>query len=216
MWQPRTLLITDANLGAQANARLSRVCLDLTWLSWRVGSDRAEPIAAIAAGRWDLAISFYSDLILPLPCLQAIALPLNIHPALPKIRGVAHDVLPLVERHPAIGATLHRMERTVDTGQIYRIAEQPLAPGQTYESIRAVNQQLSLRMLEDLCVILEETAALPALEAKLAAMAATTPQAWGPYYSRERVAELRARHGLERVPQGSAAAGKEDLATPPA
>jgi methionyl-tRNA formyltransferase len=216
MWRPRTLLITDANLGRQANARLSRVCDDLTWLSWDMGGGQAsaEPISTIAAGEWDLAISFYSDLVLPLACLQAIAVPLNIHPALPRIRGVAHDVLPLVERHSAVGTTLHRMERTVDTGQIYRIVEERLPPDQTYHAIRALNQVLSLRMLDTLCGMLDETVALPHLEARLAAMAATTPQAWGSYYSRKHVAELRARHNLDCVPQAGAVTGKGEATTP--
>lgn len=203
MWKTKVLLISDPNLGPAAHDRLAQVCEDLTWYCWDINGDRASStiLTAISAKRWDVAVSFYSDLILPAACLEAIALPLNIHPALPHIRGVAHDVLPLVENHPAIGATLHHMDCAVDTGRIYDVLEVPLPPGQTYQSIRALNQAASLRMLDRLCGMLVGAVELAALQASLLAQASPTRREWGPYYSRKMVAELKARHELEEVRQ---------------
>jgi methionyl-tRNA formyltransferase len=195
MWRPRTLLITDPNLGEAAHARLAPACADLTWICWDVArpAERADALARIAGDRWALAVSFYSDLILPPEALAAIALPLNIHPALPRIRGVGHDVVPLVERHAAVGATLHRMAPVVDTGEILGVEEAPLAPGHTHATLRTFNQGLSLRLLERLCALLAASPGPAELEARLRASGAAARHAWGAYYSRKAVAALRQR-----------------------
>ena len=205
MWGSRTLLITDPNLGEAACVRVSKVCTDLTWLSWNVNQpeDRPEILSQIAARRWDLAISFYSDLILPPAALRAIGLPLNIHPALPRIRGVGHDIVPLVEGHATVGTTLHRMEAAVDLGEILDVQEVPLGAAQTHAGLRALNQSLSLAMLDRLCALLVESADPIHLEARLRNRSKRVRQRWGSYYSRADVALLREIHEAA-IPKGGA------------
>jgi methionyl-tRNA formyltransferase len=189
----RTVLITDPNLGEEAHARLSRHCSDLVWFSWDIDRpDDAEDILAQIGDRsWDLAISFYSDLILPPLVLDTIRLPLNIHPALPRIRGVGHDIVPLVERHTSVGVTLHRMEPAVDTGEIFDVLEVPLRQPQTYPSLRLLNQSTSLDMLDRLLARIACSSNLAELEGSLKQKASQAAYRWGAYYSRKKVAKLR-------------------------
>jgi hypothetical protein len=207
MWTPRTLLITDPNLGESAHSRLSPICEDLTWICWDVGAPggAAGLLSQIAGDRWSLVVSFYSDLILSVDALAAMDLPLNIHPALPWIRGVGHDVVPIVERHETAGPTMHRIEPPIDTGEIFDVLEVPLAPGHTYASLRALNQAHSLKMLDRLIALMVASSDLAELEARLSASAAAVPHRWGAYYSRKTVAALRAEHadvlGIDKAPQ---------------
>jgi methionyl-tRNA formyltransferase len=207
MWIPRTLLITDPNLGESAHSRLSPICEDLTWICWDLGAPEgtAGAFADIADGRWNLAISFYSDLILPLEALEVMDLPINIHPALPWIRGVGHDIVPIVERHETAGPTMHRIEPPIDTGEIFDVLEMPLASDHTYASLRALNQAHSLKMLDRLIALMVASSDLAELEARLSANGATVPHRWGAYYSRKTVAALRAEHadvlGVDKAPQ---------------
>ncbi|HKT14087.1 MAG TPA: formyltransferase family protein [Allosphingosinicella sp.] len=204
MWRSRTLLITDPNLGEAACARVSKVCSDLTWLSWDVNrlEDRSEILSQIAASRWDLAISFYSDLILPPAALHAIGLPLNIHPALPRIRGVGHDIVPLVEGHATVGTTLHRMEPAVDLGEIFAVQEAALPAAQTYAGLRAFNQSLSLAMLDRLCELLVGSADPVQLEVALR-RSKGAGQHWGSYYSRKDVELLRSIYEAAALSAGA-------------
>ena len=192
MWTPKTLLITDPNLGDAAYGKLSGLCGDLKWFSWDVAKPDTKHavLAEIASVRWDLAISFYSDLILSPAALQAIGLPLNIHPALPRIRGVGHDHIPLLENHATIGTTLHRMERRVDSGEILLVSEVPLPPGHSHVSLRKLNQDLSLAMLDRLLALLSEARSVPRLEELLGTAKAEVRHSWGAYYSRQTIAAL--------------------------
>lgn len=196
MWNPRTLLITDPNLGKAAYSRLAPICENLSWLCWNVRGEEsaADASARIAAHRWGLVLSFYSDLILSTDALALMDLPLNIHPALPRIRGVGHDVVPIVERHETVGTTLHRIEPPIDTGKILDVIEVPLPPGQTYASLRPLNQSRSLEMLDRLTALIVECSSVAELETALAERAATVPHRWGAYYSRKTVAALRETH----------------------
>jgi methionyl-tRNA formyltransferase len=200
VWTPKTLLITDPNLGDAAHALVAGLCADLTWISWNVAEPetRATTLARIADGRWELAISFYSDLVLTPAALEAIRLPLNIHPALPRIRGVGYDLLPLVENHRSIGATLHRMVRQIDSGEILHVHEVPLPPDQTYGSLRRLNQDLSMTLLEMLCGLMAKSGDLDILEETLRGHAARVIHEWGAdYYSRQRVAAMRASYNAQ-------------------
>jgi len=198
MWQPRTLLITDPNLGQEAHRLVLKHCRDLTWVSWDINrpEDRSRVLAQLGGSCWDLAISFYSDLILPPVVLEQIKLPLNIHPALPRIRGVGHDTVPLAERHSSVGATLHRMERLIDAGMIFKVMETPLTCESTYESLRTLNQSNSLIMLDWFCELLAGSADLTRLEYELSENAKSVSHVWGTYYSRRTVKNLLERLAL--------------------
>ena len=215
MWTPKTLLITDPNLGDAAHGLLSGLCKDLTWLSWNVAEPDTRPgmLARIVAGQWDLAISFYSDLVLTPEALDTIVLPLNIHPALPGIRGVGYDFLPLIENHPSIGATLHRMVRQIDSGEIFHVHEVPLPPNQTYASLRRLNQGLSMTMLGMLRGLMTQAADTASLEAILRQHGAQVPRSWGQaYYSRQMIAALMASHGAASPDPGDAIEAPDHVA----
>ncbi len=194
MWTGRTLLITDDNLGDAAVARVGRIADDLTWLNWRIDGpeDRATALNTISRGRWDLAISIYSDLVLDNPALEAIGLPLNIHPALPAVRGMGYDIVPLAENHATVGATLHRMVSSVDSGDIFRVIEESPPDERSYGRLRAFNQALSLRMLDDLCALMVEAGDVGRLERRLREQGSDIRHRWAPtYHSRAAMAGLR-------------------------
>jgi methionyl-tRNA formyltransferase len=185
MWSAKTLLLTDQNLGRDAHERLSAFCTDLTWLSWVHPDEdtRSKVLAQIDAEPWELVISFYSDLILPQSSLERMALPLNIHPALPVIRGVGYDVVPLIEGHATVGATLHHVERRIDSGRIYRVLEIPLDGEHTATSLRLMNQHSSLQMLDLLCSAMRASNDVGQLRQRLEQQATTTEKSWNPTYT---------------------------------
>lgn len=189
MWTAKTLLITDRNLGQAAHDRLAAFCTDLTWLTWVHPDEEARSalLARIGTERWELAISFYSDLILPPWSLERIALPLNIHPALPDIRGVGYDVIPLIEGHDTVGATLHHIERRIDAGRIYRVLERPLRREQTHSSLRKLNQRSSLQMLDFLCAAMRTSTNIEQLRNHLDQEAAATDKRWATTYTCRRM-----------------------------
>ena len=201
MWAPRTVLITDPNLGVEAHTRVSALCSDLAWFSWDLNrpDDAVGILEKIGARSWDLAISFYSDLIMPPHVLGTINLPLNIHPALPKIRGVGHDIVPLVERHASVGVTLHRMEPTLDSGEIFEVLEVPLRQPYNYHSLRLLNQSSSLDMLDWLLARMANSGDVPQLESKLRRCGEGAAHKWGRYYSRKKVAKLRHDHEVRQT-----------------
>ncbi len=192
MWDPRTLLITDHNLGDKAYRRMAKDCGNLEWVMWnRAGNDEAEVVEKIAHGDWELAVSFYSDLIIPPPALRSIRLPLNIHPALPSIRGVGYDVLPLIEGHRTVGATLHHMESRIDSGKIYHVIETSLSPDEKYSSLRKKNQFMCLELLDFLCGLLAVSTDVDQLLKTLAGYSRQTNWKWGAtYYSRKMIGDV--------------------------
>ena len=143
------LFIGDPNLG-DAGARLvTESCPGATIRLWRLGDDSGAEVLRdlLRARRWDLVLSFYSDFILRPQDLDSVALPLNIHPALPQVPGLGYDIVPLMERHTHYGATLHRMEERVDSGEIFDVIERQLAAGTTRQSLRQLNQRAALDLL---------------------------------------------------------------------
>jgi methionyl-tRNA formyltransferase len=185
------LLITDPNLGDAALARVAQSCFALDHLRFDVRKERREEaIEKLVIGKWHIAVSFYSDLVLPPDLLCRIGLPLNIHPALPRIRGVGQDIVPLVEQHDEFGATLHRMDETIDTGRIYATARERLPAGMASSALRGANQKLCLSLLDWLCRQIESAGLPEDLDAALEASAAMESESWGGYYSRKRVEAL--------------------------
>lgn len=74
----------------------------------------------------------------------------NIHPALPTLRGCGYDILPLLEKHWEHGVTLHFVSEAIETGEIIEFIAQPVPPAIRYPEFRARNQELSLAMLDRL------------------------------------------------------------------
>jgi methionyl-tRNA formyltransferase len=146
---PSCLFIGDPNLG-NAGAQLVIQSWPAAALRvWQLGDEAgaAELRRVLRSRPWDLVISFYSDFILHFRDLQSVALPLNIHPALPCVPGLGYDIVPLKEHHTHYGATLHRMEQQVDSGEIYDVLERPLAPATSQPLLRQLNQRAALDLL---------------------------------------------------------------------
>lgn len=197
MWRDKTLLITDNNLGFSASRLSQQYCSDLKWVCW----DRREPenkhrlLNEIAREQWQLVISFYSDLLIPADLLERMRVPLNIHPALPRIRGVGYDTIPLVEGHEVHGVTLHRMDEAIDAGEIYWVAESPVAADLTQTQLRKRNQLLCLRMLRSLLRQIRLCRSVELLEAYLQEQAGRVLHRWGDVY----VSRSDLDHRLEQL-----------------
>jgi len=150
MTKSNFLFIGDPNLGPRGAECVRRSFPDATVRIWTRGDAAAEREIrqCIRSRRWDAAVSFYSDFIFHEPDLEAVALPLNIHPALPCVPGLGYDILPLLENHDRHGATLHHMEREVDTGEIFDVLSRPLPANVERAELRRRNQQAALDLLE--------------------------------------------------------------------
>jgi hypothetical protein len=156
------LFFGDPNLGVDRGWRVfSAFFPKAKKLIWKRGTPKAPLHRQIRCDTWLFAVSFYNDFIFSASDFPHLGLPLNLHPSLPVLRGVGHDHIPLIENHPEHGGTLHYMEPPpeprlrvsdgVDTGRIIRIKKQALSPTASYGDIRALNQQIMLEMLADLC-----------------------------------------------------------------
>ncbi|MBF2098326.1 MAG: hypothetical protein IGQ88_08130 [Gloeomargaritaceae cyanobacterium C42_A2020_066] len=77
-----------------------------------------------------------------------MGLALNLHPALPTIPGIGHDVIPILEQHAEVGATLHEIVEKVDSGMIFHVETLPVPSGASRSWTRQVTQSLCLQMLE--------------------------------------------------------------------
>ncbi len=130
-------------------------------LIWKKGMPKLPLHREIRSDIWLFTVSFYNDFIFSANDFPHLGLPLNLHPSLPVLRGVGYDHIPLIENHPEHGGTLHYMEPRpelrlsaadgVDTGKIIRIKSRELSPTATYGDIHALNQQIMLEMLTELC-----------------------------------------------------------------
>ena len=107
-----------------------------------------------------------------------MALPLNIHPALPQVPGLGYDIIPVLEHHTHHGATLHWMEARVDSGEIFDVIERRLATGTSPQTLRQLNQCAALdllaRWVPRLALARDHEARVASLRSALAA-----PMQWG-------------------------------------
>ena len=143
------LYISDPYLGARGLKLVARYFPTVISIIWQRGDKPGRRTAreVIRRHKWDLVISFYSDLILKPEDLEQMRLPINIHPALPSLPGVGFDTLPLIENHRFFGATLHRVTPQIDDGEILDVCEEPLWPRTGYMEFRKQIHRTSLRML---------------------------------------------------------------------
>lgn len=202
----RVLLLGDPALGGAALKRAQAAFPALDTIIWRRG-DRAGRDAArqfLLGNRWDLALSVYSDLVLRPEELARIAVPLNIHPALPALRGRGYDRLPLIEGHLRYGATLHWMTEAVDAGPIVRVLSRTLPPHLTHHELRRRTQALSLRLLDHTLAALRgcgKAAELRTQLQRIAARPGSDHACWSGRYVSEAELQRLLRH-LERQAPG--------------
>lgn len=148
-------------------------------LIWQQGDAvaQAEINGELLSGNWLLCISFYNDYIFSREELQKIGCVVNIHPALPHLRGRGYDVIPLLEGHSEHGATLHFVTEKIDAGQIIDVLSRPIPAGVGYQEFRSSNQRLSLEMLTRLLGLCQRVG-LQQVPAELARDASISPHVW--------------------------------------
>lgn len=74
----------------------------------------------------------------------------NIHPALPNLRGRGYDTLPNLEAHRDDGATLHVVGEDMDSGHIIEVISRPRPQAVADPLFRRRTQRLALELLETL------------------------------------------------------------------
>lgn len=192
----KVLLVGDTNLGGRGAGVLREHFADLTVLSWDVdspGAAREADVlrAAIRQRDWDLCISFYNDLIFQREELARMRVPLNIHPATPRLPGVGHDTLPLIRGHRRVGATLHIMTPRVDSGPILEVIEHDLPPSSTRSALRELTQRLCLQLLESTAASIRPLDGPDGLRRWIESSHGAVHSAWsGDYVSRRQLRRL--------------------------
>jgi hypothetical protein len=156
------LFVGDENIGDKGYQLLSQYFPNAKRLIWKKGADKKTFRCELRKKTWLLTVSFYNDYIFSDEDFDFIGLTLNIHPALPSIRGIGYDYIPLIEDHDEHGGTLHyinrpsegqvNIENDIDSGRIIRIKKRKLSRYTTHGEIRVLNQQIAMEMLYDLCV----------------------------------------------------------------
>jgi methionyl-tRNA formyltransferase len=144
----RLLVVTSPPLRDAVAQRLRARFPEAALLVWTHG-DRAGRAAvrnAVLAGDWRFCISVYSDYVFTREEIARIGPIVNVHPALPHLRGRGYDTLPLVRGDRRHGATLHFVDERIDAGPIVGALSRPLAAGTRQRALRARNQRLSLAM----------------------------------------------------------------------
>lgn len=148
-WTPRTLLVSDPAVGSRAEAVLRRFFPDQVSVIWDISREPdTKARATVSNGPWDIVFSVHNDLIFTAREISGMGLALNLHPALPIIPGIGHDVIPILEQHAEVGVTLHEIVEKVDSGTIFHIERLPLSSGMSRSCLRQITQALCLRMLE--------------------------------------------------------------------
>ncbi len=187
------LFFGDPNLGMKQGWQIfSEFFPRAKKLIWDKSQPKAPFQRAIRGNKWLFTVSFYNDFIFTADDFPHLGLPLNLHPSLPVLRGVGHDYIPLIENHTHHGGTLHYMDPPaklrcgfgdgVDTGRIIRVSKRELSPAATYGDIRALNQQIMLEMLTELCRQMLRLGSVAAAHGELGGEAEKNSLAWAKRY----------------------------------
>ena len=194
------LFVSDPNLGPQGSALARRYFRNMRTLIWQRTEERGKSRVAqtIESNRCDLLISFYNDFIFTAKQLAQATIALNIHPALPELRGLGYDILPLVYGHQRYGVTLHTMTTQIDAGDIIRVNSLKLPGDMTYGTLRPATQDMSLAMLAWLCRQLSTCRTIAEARECLEKESRKHDDEWGPTYtSRSLLHEILATLRLE-------------------
>ena len=144
------LVVTSPQLYSESKEMVSRYFYGITVMVWKQGDSvgRKKINHELMSKDWQVCISIYNDYIFSKEELNKIPIVINIHPALPHLRGRGHDVLPLINRDTHHGVTLHLITEDIDAGPIIDVLTEPLPSITSYASFRRSNQLLSLKMLD--------------------------------------------------------------------
>ena len=199
------LFFCDPSLGEQGYRVFSGFFPNSTQLIWEKGADKTPLHRELRAQSWLFTVSFYNDFIFSRDDFNFLGLPLNVHPALPALRGVGHDHIPLIEDHEEHGGTLHYMRQPlsdvinitneIDTGKIIRTKKRMLSANATFSDLRHLNQQVVLKMLAELCKQMLEWGCINIAHRELSRESTMNGHVWGNRYIDKRTL----RRKLEEV-----------------
>jgi methionyl-tRNA formyltransferase len=144
------LVLTSPQLYLESKALVDSYFANSTVMVWEQGDTggRAFINRELTNENWLTCVSIYNDYIFSLEELSKIPVIVNIHPALPSLRGRGYDVLPLIHEHSFHGATLHVVTQDIDAGPIIDVVVEPIPNGIGYLDFRKRNQTLCLKMLD--------------------------------------------------------------------
>ncbi len=158
----KVLFIGDPNLGDQGLEIVRRYYADVTAINYIKGNESSKQQAQAVirkdrSKKWDLVVSFYSDLVLEDEDLLYMHVVFNIHPGAPHVPGMGYDTVPLLESHEYHEVTAHFIpDRRIDAGTIIAVEGQPLALTTTYAQLRRANQSLCLMLLVRMMEMVKE------------------------------------------------------------
>lgn len=194
------LFVGDPNLGHKGFEILKERFPQAESVIWKKGDKEGREDARefIRSRKWDVAISFYNDLLFKPEDLDAISLPLNIHPARPELPGVGYDTVPLLENHESHGATLHTMNEKIDDGRILHVLEKPMPKALTGRELRRRNQKVCLDLLDRTVAEIAQAGCWKEAENRLASTGNGSGRTWSDRYIskknvNERLEELKVR-----------------------
>ncbi len=157
-WTPRTLLVSDSAVGVRAQDVLRRFFPHHVCAIWDISSEpdtRARAI--VSGGPWDIVFSVHNDLLFSSEEISGMGFALNLHPALPDLPGIGHDVIPILDQHAEVGVTLHEIVERIDSGTIFHVERLPLLSDASRSWVRQVTQSLCLHILEWSARIVRQT-----------------------------------------------------------
>lgn len=208
------LFVGDLNLGNEGYSVFTKYFQNATKVIWARGTEKTYARSKIRSKKWLITISFYNDFVFSRDDFDFLGLPLNIHPALPSIRGVGHDHVPLLESHEEHGSTLHYMNRPlndmvicdkeIDSGSIIRVKKRNLCSTTTYADIRRANQQIALELLEELCKQMVKCSTVEQVHHELQRNSIENGLNWSPryissHYLKSRLEEIKSSNPNHRV-----------------
>jgi methionyl-tRNA formyltransferase len=179
-WTPRTLLVSDPAVGPRAAEILRWFFPDQVSAIWDINRESdTKARAIVSGGPWDIVFSVHNDLLFSAQEISGMGLALNLHPALPIIPGIGHDLIPILEQHADVGVTLHEIVERIDSGTIFHVERLPLPSGASRSWVRQFTQSLCLDILEWSARIVQQVSSVKEAREALLTEGNGAGQQWG-------------------------------------
>jgi methionyl-tRNA formyltransferase len=173
------LILTSPNLYLQSKDLTRKHFSNVPILVWEQGDVEERKFISneLMSKKWMICASIYNDYIFSEDELKNIPTVINIHPALPHIRGRGYDLMPLMYKQSLHGVTLHFVNKFVDAGPIIDVLIEPIPDGICYHDFRRRNQFLSLQMLDRFFNLCHQSS-IPQLIEKMNILAGNSTHSW--------------------------------------
>lgn len=148
-----TLFIGDKSIfSLEASRIIDKLSTQFHCFFWSYG-DNDNSVINIDSWEGDWIFSFKSDLILPLNLInKAKKGAINIHPSIPKYRGIGGYTYAILNRDREYGVTAHWMVERLDWGKIIKVKRFPIY---SFDSPETLSIRASLNCIILLCDILD-------------------------------------------------------------